>query len=597
MKQGSQLVPSAQAAPFSAISPVGETAARCVLARAFAKQDGKAAGGTEFKASAADCAVRPGKKENFMLTVTDVSLQFAGSTLYKHVDLKFAAGNCYGIIGANGAGKSTLLRILSGALEPTTGSVTMGADDRMSVLEQDHFKYDEYNVMDTVIMGNRRLYDIMKEKEALYAKEDFTDADGEKAAELEGEFAEMNGWEAETEADQLLNGLGIPMDLHTAPMSAMDGRQKVKVLLAQALFGRPSIVLLDEPTNGLDIESIDWLEEFLMDYPGTIIVVSHDRHFLNAVCTHIVDIDYNKVQMYAGNYDFWYESSQLMQQLIRNQNKKKEEKIRDLQNFIQRFSANKSKSKQATSRKKILDSITLEEMPASSRKYPYVGFEPEREARKDILFVEGITKTVDGVKVLDNVSFIANKGDKIALVGENEAGQTALFKILTGEMEPDAGSFKWGVSTSQSYFPQDNSAFFEGFDEDLICWLRQYSEDTTETYLRGFLGRMLFSGDEVYKPAKVLSGGEKVRCMLSRMMMTHANVLLLDQPTNHLDLESIQALADGLARFPGNLLFSSHDHQFIDEIANRIIELPLGQPGCLDRTGTYEEFLEWKHNR
>ena len=532
-----------------------------------------------------------------MLTVTDVSLQFAGSTLYKHVDLKFAAGNCYGIIGANGAGKSTLLRILSGALEPTTGSVTMGADDRMSVLEQDHFKYDEYNVMDTVIMGNRRLYDIMKEKEALYAKEDFTDADGEKAAELEGEFAEMNGWEAETEADQLLNGLGIPMDLHTAPMSALDGRQKVKVLLAQALFGRPSIVLLDEPTNGLDIESIDWLEEFLMDYPGTIIVVSHDRHFLNAVCTHIVDIDYNKVQMYAGNYDFWYESSQLMQQLIRNQNKKKEEKIRDLQNFIQRFSANKSKSKQATSRKKILDSITLEEMPASSRKYPYVSFEPEREAGKDILFVEGITKTLDGVKVLDNVSFIANKGDKIALVGENEAGQTALFKILTGEMEPDAGSFKWGVSTSQSYFPQDNSAFFEGFDEDLICWLRQYSEDTTETYLRGFLGRMLFSGDEVYKPAKVLSGGEKVRCMLSRMMMTHANVLLLDQPTNHLDLESIQALADGLARFPGNLLFSSHDHQFIDEIANRIIELPLGQPGCLDRTGTYEEFLEWKHNR
>ncbi len=532
-----------------------------------------------------------------MLTVTDVSLQFAGSTLYKHVDLKFAAGNCYGIIGANGAGKSTLLRILSGALEPTTGSVTMGADDRMSVLEQDHFKYDEYNVMDTVIMGNRRLYDIMKEKEALYAKEDFTDADGEKAAELEGEFAEMNGWEAETEADQLLNGLGIPMDLHTAPMSALDGRQKVKVLLAQALFGRPSIVLLDEPTNGLDIESIDWLEEFLMDYPGTIIVVSHDRHFLNAVCTHIVDIDYNKVQMYAGNYDFWYESSQLMQQLIRNQNKKKEEKIRDLQNFIQRFSANKSKSKQATSRKKILDSITLEEMPASSRKYPYVSFEPEREAGKDILFVEGITKTVDGVKVLDNVSFIANKGDKIALVGENEAGQTALFKILTGEMEPDAGSFKWGVSTSQSYFPQDNSAFVEGFDEDLICWLRQYSEDTTETYLRGFLGRMLFSGDEVYKPAKVLSGGEKVRCMLSRMMMTHANVLLLDQPTNHLDLESIQALADGLARFPGNLLFSSHDHQFIDEIANRIIELPLGQPGCLDRTGTYEEFLEWKHNR
>ena len=532
-----------------------------------------------------------------MITVSDLGLAYSGQPLFSHVDLQFTKGNCYGIIGANGAGKSTFLKILSGELEPTSGEVSILPKTRMSVLKQDQNAYNAYNVMDTVIMGNQRLYDIGKEKEALYAKEEMTEADGIRACELEEEFAEMNGWEAETEADQLLNGLGIPMDLHTAPMSALDGRQKVKVLLAQALFGRPSIVLLDEPTNGLDIESIDWLEEFLMDYPGTIIVVSHDRHFLNAVCTHIVDIDYNKVQMYAGNYDFWYESSQLMQQLIRNQNKKKEEKIRDLQNFIQRFSANKSKSKQATSRKKILDSITLEEMPASSRKYPYVSFEPEREAGKDILFVEGITKTVDGVKVLDNVSFIANKGDKIALVGENEAGQTALFKILTGEMEPDAGSFKWGVSTSQSYFPQDNSAFFEGFDEDLICWLRQYSEDTTETYLRGFLGRMLFSGDEVYKPAKVLSGGEKVRCMLSRMMMTHANVLLLDQPTNHLDLESIQALADGLARFPGNLLFSSHDHQFIDEIANRIIELPLGQPGCLDRTGTYEEFLEWKHNR
>ena len=532
-----------------------------------------------------------------MLTVTDVSLQFQGSTLYKHVDLKFAPGNCYGIIGANGAGKSTLLRILSGALEPTTGSVSMGADDRMSVLEQDHYKYDEYSVMDTVIMGNRKLYDIMKEKEALYAKPDFSDADGERAAELEGEFAEMNGWDAETEADQLLNGLGIPMELHYAPMSSLDGRQKVKVLLAQALFGQPTIILLDEPTNGLDIDAIDWLENFLIDYPYTIIVVSHDRHFLNAVCTHTVDIDYNKVQMYAGNYDFWYESSQLMQQLIRNQNKKKEEKIRELQSFIQRFSANKSKSKQATSRKKILDSIALEEMPASSRKYPFVGFSPEREAGKDILFVEGLTKTVDGVKVLDNVSFIANKNDKIALVGDNEAGNTALMKILMGEMEPDAGSFKWGVSTSQSYFPQDNSAFFEGFEGNLIDWLRQYSEDPAETFLRGFLGRMLFSGDEVYKPAKVLSGGEKVRCMLSRMMMTHANVLVLDQPTNHLDLESIQALSNGLASFKGNLLFSSHDHQFIDEIANRIIEIPLGQLGCLDRPGTYEEFLEWKHSR
>ncbi len=532
-----------------------------------------------------------------MLSLNDVSLQFQGATLYKHVDLTFAPGNCYGIIGANGAGKSTLLRILSGELEPTTGTVTMGKNDRMSVLEQNHYKYDGYTVMDTVIQGNRRLYEIMKEKDALYAKEDFSDADGERAGELEAEFAELGGWEAETEADQLLGGLGIPMELHYAPMSSLDGRQKVKVLLAQALFGQPSIILLDEPTNGLDIESIDWLEDFLMDYYGTIIVVSHDRHFLNAVCTHTVDIDYNKVQLYMGNYDFWYESSQLMQQLLRNQNKKKEEKIKELQSFIQRFSANKSKSKQATSRKKVLDSIQIEELPASSRRYPFVGFEPEREAGKDILFVEGLTKTVDGVKVLDNVSFVVNKNDKIALVGDNEAGMTALFKILTGELEPDAGSYKWGVSTSQSYFPQDNSPFFEGFEGDLIEWLRQYSPDPTETFLRGFLGRMLFSGDEVYKPAAVLSGGEKVRCMLSRMMMGHANVLLLDQPTNHLDLESIQALADGLARFPGNLLFSSHDHQFIDEIANRIIELPLGEPGCLDRTGTYEEFLEWKHNR
>lgn len=532
-----------------------------------------------------------------MLSLNDVSLEFQGAALYKHVDLTFAPGNCYGIIGANGAGKSTLLRILSGELEPTAGTVAMGAEDRMSVLEQDHYKYDEFTVMDTVIMGNRRLYEIMKEKDALYAKEDFSDADGERAGELEAEFAELGGWEAETEADQLLNGLGIPMELHYAPMASLDGRQKVKVLLAQALFGRPSIILLDEPTNGLDIESIDWLEEFLMDYYGTIIVVSHDRHFLNAVCTHTVDIDYNKVQLYMGNYDFWYESSQLMQQLLRNQNKKKEEKIKELQSFIQRFSANKSKSKQATSRKKVLESIQIEEMPASSRRYPFVGFEPEREAGKDILFVEGLTKTVDGVKVLDNVSFVVNRNDKIALVGDNEAGMTALFKILTGELEPDAGSFKWGVSISQSYFPQDNTAFFEGFEGNLLDWLRQYSPDPTETFLRGFLGRMLFSGDEVYKPASVLSGGEKVRCMLSRMMMGHANMLLLDQPTNHLDLESIQALAQGLAAFKGNLIFSSHDHQFIDEIASRVIELPLGQPGCLDRTGSYEEFLAWKKER
>ena len=532
-----------------------------------------------------------------MISTSNVTLRVGKKALFEDVNIKFTEGNCYGLIGANGAGKSTFLKILSGQLEPTNGEVIITPGERLSFLQQDHFKYDEYPVLDTVMMGNARLYEIMKEKEAIYAKEDFTDEDGMKASELEGEFAAMNGWEAESDAATLLNGLGIPVEMHYEMMKNLNGPEKVKVLLAQALFGNPDILLLDEPTNHLDLDAIAWLEEFLINFDNTVIVVSHDRYFLNKVCTHTADIDYGKIQLYAGNYDFWFESSQLLIKQMKEANKKKEEKIRDLQNFIQRFSANKSKSKQATSRKKILDSITLEEMPASSRKYPYVGFEPEREAGKDILFVEGITKTVDGVKVLDNVSFIANKGDKIALVGENEAGQTALFKILTGEMEPDAGSFKWGVSTSQSYFPQDNSAFFEGFDEDLICWLRQYSEDTTETYLRGFLGRMLFSGDEVYKPAKVLSGGEKVRCMLSRMMMTHANVLLLDQPTNHLDLESIQALADGLARFPGNLLFSSHDHQFIDEIANRIIELPLGQPGCLDRTGTYEEFLEWKHNR
>ena len=532
-----------------------------------------------------------------MITVSDLGLQYSGQPLFSHVDLQFVKGNCYGIIGANGAGKSTFLKILSGDLEPTSGEVSILPKTRMSVLKQDQNAYDAYNVMDTVIMGNQRLYEIGKEKDALYAKEEMTEEDGIQACLLEEEFAELGGWEAESDASRILQGLGIGVELHYNDMSTLDARLKVKVLLAQALFGSPDILLLDEPTNNLDINAVNWLEDFLLDFPGTVIVVSHDRHFLNAVCTHTVDIDYNKVQMYAGNYDFWYESSQLMQQLIRNQNKKKEEKIRELQSFIQRFSANKSKSKQATSRKKILDSIALEEMPASSRKYPFVGFSPEREAGKDILFVEGLTKTVDGVKVLDNVSFIANKNDKIALVGDNEAGNTALMKILMGEMEPDAGSFKWGVSTSQSYFPQDNSAFFEGFEGNLIDWLRQYSEDPAETFLRGFLGRMLFSGDEVYKPAKVLSGGEKVRCMLSRMMMTHANVLVLDQPTNHLDLESIQALSNGLASFKGNLLFSSHDHQFIDEIANRIIEIPLGQPGCLDRLGTYEEFLEWKHSR
>ncbi|MBE5779375.1 MAG: ABC-F family ATP-binding cassette domain-containing protein [Clostridiales bacterium] len=532
-----------------------------------------------------------------MLQLNDISLQFAGDLLYKHVDLLFQPDHCYGIIGANGAGKSTLLRIISGELPPTTGTVSIQKEDRMSVLEQNHFKYDEYSVMDTVIMGNRRLYDIMKEKDALYMKEDFSEADGEKAAELEGEFAEMGGWEAETEAAQLLNGIGISTDLHYAQMSSLDGRQKVKVLLAQALFGHPSIILLDEPTNGLDVESTEWLEDFLVDCSAIVIVVSHDRHFLNAVCTNIVDVDHETCKMYSGNYDFWYDSSTLIQNLMRQQNKKREEKIAALQEFIRRFSANKSKSRQATSRKKILDSMQIEQLPASSRKYPFVGFEPEREAGKDILTVEGISKTIDGVKVLDNVSFTVKKGDKIAFVGDNEAGATALFRILVGELNPDEGNFKWGVTMSQSYFPKDNTRFFEDFDGNLIDWLRQYSFDQTETYLRGFLGRMLFSGDEVYKPAKVLSGGEKVRCMLSRLMMSKANALILDQPTDHLDLESITALSNGLQAYPGNLFFASHDHQFIDEIANRIIEFPLGQQGCLDREGTFEEFLEWKRSR
>ncbi len=532
-----------------------------------------------------------------MLTVSDVSLQFAGDLLYKHVDLLFQPGHCYGIIGANGAGKSTLLRIISGELSPTSGTVSIHKEDRMSVLDQDHFKYNAFTVMDTVIMGNPRLHQIMQEKDALYAKEDFTNEDGEKAAELEGEFAELNGWEAETEAARLLNGLGIPADLHYAQMENMDGRQVVKVLLAKALFGNPSIILLDEPTNGLDVESTDWLEEFLIECEAIIIVVSHDRHFLNAVCTDIVDVDHETCKMYVGNYDFWYDSSQLMQQLIKNQNKKREEKIKELQEFIRRFSANKSKSKQATSRKKTLDSIQVEQMPASSRRYPFVGFEPEREAGKDILFVENLTKTIDGIKVLDNVSFTVKKGDKIAFVGDNEAGATALFRILIGELNPDSGSFKWGVTISQSYFPKDNTRFFEGFDGNIVEWLRQYSFDTTEAYLRGFLGRMLFSGDEVYKPAKVLSGGEKVRCMLSRMMMSKANALLLDQPTDHLDLESITALSNGLVAYPGNLFFASHDHQFIDEIATRIIELHMGNEGCTDYEGTFEEYLERKRGK
>ena len=527
-----------------------------------------------------------------MVTVSDLSINFGGQNLFKHVNLKFVGGNCYGVIGANGAGKSTFLRILSGDLEPTTGEVIIDHRTRMSVLKQDHYAYDEFTVLDTIIQGNPRLYEIMQQKDALYAKEDFSDEDGELAAQLEGEFAEMNGWEAETEAGQILQGLGLSTDLLYEMMSTLADKQKVKVLLARALFGAPDIILLDEPTNHLDIDSIRWLEDFLMDYEGTVIVVSHDRHFLNNVCTHIVDVDYTQIRIYVGNYDFWYESSQLIQRMMREQNRKNEEKIKELQNFIQRFSANKSKSRQATSRRKLLDKLTVEEMPASSRRYPYVGFQMDREAGKEILAVEGISKTVDGIKVLDNISFRVNKGDKIAFVGQDEIATTTLFKILTGELEPDEGSYKWGGTTSLSYFPKDNTAYFEGNDMNLLQWLNQYSNDNTETYLRGFLGKMLFSGDDVLKPVKVLSGGEKVRCMLSRMMMYGSNVLVLDQPTNHLDLESITAVNNGLEAFAGNVLFSSYDHQFIQTVANRIMEIKDGK--LLDKMMTYDDFLEFK---
>ncbi len=529
-----------------------------------------------------------------MITVSDVSLQFGGQNLFTHVNLQFTPGNCYGVIGANGAGKSTFLRILSGDLEPSTGEVFIDPKTRMSVLRQDHFAYDEQTILDTVLQGNPRLFEIMQQKDALYAKEDFTEEDGVLASELEGEFAELNGWEAETEAGRILQGLGLSQELLYEQMGNLADRDKVKILLARALFGQPDIILLDEPTNHLDIASIDWLEDFLMDYIGTVIVVSHDRHFLNNVCTHIVDVDYNKIKIYVGNYDFWYESSQLMQRMIRDQNKKAEDKIKELQNFIQRFSANKSKSRQATSRKKLIEKLTVEEMPASSRRYPFVGFTMDREAGKEILTVEGLCKSLeDGTPVLRNVSFRVNKGDKIAFVGENEIAITTLFRILMEEILPDSGSFKWGGTTTQSYFPKDNSAFFDGVDLNLLEWLNQYSKDNTETYLRGFLGKMLFSGDDVLKPVKVLSGGEKVRCMLSRMMMFGSNVLVLDQPTNHLDLESITAVNDGLIDFKGNVLFSSYDHQFISTVANRIIEfLPDGT--ILDKTMPYDEYLEWK---
>ena len=526
-----------------------------------------------------------------MITVSDLSLQYSGQPLFSHVDLQFIKGNCYGIIGANGAGKSTFLKILSGELEPSSGEVSILPKTRMSVLRQDQNAYNAYTVMDTVIMGNQRLYDIGREKEALYAKEEMTEEDGIRACELEEEYAELGGWESESDASRILQGLGLPVSMHYDVMENVDGRLKVKVLLAQALFGNPDILLLDEPTNNLDINAVNWLEDFLLDFEGTVIVVSHDRHFLNTICTHIVDIDYNKIKMYVGNYDFWYDASQLMQNLMKNQNKKNEEKAQELKEFISRFSANKSKSKQATARRKLLEKITLEEIPASSRRYPWVAFSPDREVGKDILFVTDVSKTIDGVKVLDKVSFAVGHGDKIAFVGDNENAQTALFQILTGELEPDAGTVKWGQTATFSYFPKDNTAFFEGHDENLVEWLREFSPDPHESYLRGFLGRMLFSGDEVYKPVKVLSGGEKVRCMLSRMMLSGANVLLLDQPTNHLDLESIAALNNGLEAVKCNVLFSSHDHQLVQTVANRIFDFT-AEGKLIDRKMTYDEYLE-----
>ncbi|MDR0270764.1 ATP-binding cassette domain-containing protein [Paenibacillus sp.] len=525
-----------------------------------------------------------------MISTSGVTLRYGKRALFEDVNIKFTAGNCYGLIGANGAGKSTFLKILSGEIEANIGDVHMTPGERMAVLKQNHFEYDEYPVLETVIMGHNRLYDIMKEKDALYAKADFSEEDGLRAGELEGEFAELNGWDAEPDAAALLIGLGISREMHDKKMEELSGNEKVRVLLAQALFGRPNNLLLDEPTNHLDLESIQWLENFLMDYEGTVIVVSHDRHFLNKVCTHIADIDFGKIQMYVGNYDFWYESSKLALELQRDANKKKEEKIKELQAFIQRFSANASKSKQATSRKKQLDKITLDDLRPSNRKYPFINFKPEREAGKQLLTVDRLTKSVEGQKVLDDLSFVVNKGDKIALVGPNGLPKSTLFEVLMGRSEAEAGEFSWGVTTTQAYFPKDNSEYFDGVDLNLVEWLRQFSKDQDETFLRGFLGRMLFSGEEALKKASVLSGGEKVRCMLSKMMLNGANVLLLDEPTNHLDLESITALNNGLIDFDGTILFTSHDHQFIQTIANRIIEIT--PTGVIDKSMSYDEYLE-----
>ena len=523
-----------------------------------------------------------------MISANNITLRVGKKALFEDVNIKFTEGNCYGVIGANGAGKSTFLKILSGQLEPTSGEVVIGQGERLSFLQQDHFKYDEFQVLDTVIMGNARLYEIMKEKDAIYMKEDFTDEDGIKAAELEGEFASMNGWEAESDAANLLNGLGIETEHHYSLMKDLTGAQKVKVLLAQALFGNPDILLLDEPTNHLDLDAIAWLEEFLINFENTVIVVSHDRYFLNKVCTHIADIDYGKIQLYAGNYDFWYESSQLMIRQMKEANRKKEEKIKELQEFIQRFSANASKSKQATSRKRALEKIELEDIRPSSRKYAYIDFRPNREIGNEVLTVEHISKTIDGEKILDDISFILNREDKVALVGPNERAKTVLFQILAGEMEPDEGSYKWGLTTTQSYFPKDNSAEFDN-EDTIVEWLTQYSEEKDATYVRGFLGRMLFAGEDGVKKVKVLSGGEKVRCMLSKLMISGANVLMLDEPTDHLDMEAITALNNGLMKFPGVLIFSSRDHQIVETTANRIMEIVNGQ--LIDKITTYDEYL------
>ena len=524
-----------------------------------------------------------------MISANNITLRVGKKALFEDVNIKFTEGNCYGLIGANGAGKSTFLKILSGQLEPTKGDIVITPGQRLSFLQQDHFKYDAYPVLDTVIMGNERLYQIMKEKEAIYAKEDFTDEDGIRASELEGEFAEMNGWEAESDAATLLNGLGVDTEFHYTQMADLTGSMKVKVLLAQALFGNPDILLLDEPTNHLDLPAIEWLEEFLINFDNTVIVVSHDRYFLNKVCTHTADIDYAKIQLYAGNYDFWFESSQLLIKQMKEANKKKEEKIKELQEFISRFSANASKSKQATSRKRALEKIQLDDMRPSSRKYPYIDFRPNREIGNEVLMVENLSKTIDGVKVLDNISFTLGREDKVAFVGANEQAITTFFKILTGEMEPDEGNYKWGVTTSQAYFPKDNT---QEFDNDLTItdWLTQYSEIKDATYVRGFLGRMLFPGEDGVKRVRVLSGGEKVRCLLSKMMISGANILILDEPTNHLDMESITALNNGLIKFPGVILFTSHDHQFVQTTANRIMEiLPNGK--LVDKITTYDEYL------